>query len=109
MKFVEILKQELGAEWPKNPKFSAITNRIIVSQKDYARLQITFTWGNYNMWCTGMNKNIDPNKDSSDILPPPVANYIESGDAKNFKDLFITENEARIEAEEAAAQEKNKN
>jgi len=53
--------------------------------------------------CGDKQKKINPNSDPN----LPFLNYIETGDAKNFSDLFIVEHEAELEAKQAAAQ-KNK-
>ena len=104
MEFKEIIKETLGDRMPKNPKLSAITKRIILTQKEYNYLQIDFVHGDYNMWCAGMNEKINPNSDP-DL---PFLNYVKTGDAKNFSDLFITESEAELEAEQGKVQEENK-
>lgn len=107
IEFRKNLEKSLGDKMPKpeERKLSAITKRIILTQKEYDDLQVIYMFEgkeNYNMWTAGKNKDADP---SSNLIIP-LDNYIETGDAQRFKDLFITENEARIEAEEA---EKTKN
>jgi hypothetical protein len=102
--FKKKLEETLGSEMPKpeDIKLSAITKRIILPVKKYQKLQELFTLGAYNMWCTGVNKNVDPNID------PNAAglNFVEMHDAENFGDLFVTEYVAAYEAKEA---EKAKN
>jgi len=97
MKFEEIIKKTLEDKMPKNPKLSALTERIILTQKEYNDLQVDFVHSDYNMWCTGMNKKINPNNDPN----LSFFNYIETGDAKKFSELFATEDEAKLEAEKA--------
>lgn len=100
MEFKERLEQTFGDRLPKNPEFSAITRRIILTQKEYNDLQRDFTLSAYNKWCTGINKGVDP--ESSELLP--FDNYLDTGDAKSFRDLFVAEREAEVEAKEAAQQ-----
>lgn len=101
MEFKEIIKTTLKDKMPQNPQLSALTGRIILTLKEYNDLQIDFVHSDYNMWCTGINKKINPDSDP-DL---PFLNYIDDGDAKNFSELFITEHEAESEANQAAAQE----
>jgi len=106
MEFGERLKKTLEDKLPKNLEFSVLTNRIILTQKEYNDLQIDFVHSDYNMWCAGINKKINPDSDPN----LPFLNYIETGDAENFSELFITQSEADLEAEQAITQEKeNKN
>jgi len=99
MEFRERLTQTLGERMPKEPKLSALTQRIILTAKEYQNLQVIFTFDAYNLWCAGVNKKVDPRSD------PMIAveNFIDTGDAKNFSDLFITEREAELEVQEAKA------
>ncbi|KKQ88139.1 MAG: hypothetical protein UT12_C0027G0004 [Candidatus Curtissbacteria bacterium GW2011_GWC2_38_9] len=101
MEFKERFKQTFGDRLPKNPQLSAITKRIILPVQEYVDLQKDFTFDAYNMWCAGINKGVDPNSDH--LIP--VQNYIESGDAKSFSELFITEHHAELEAKQATTQE----
>ena len=100
IEFKRRLEKTLGELMPKpeDIKLSAITRRIILSQGKYNQLQSIYAYKDYNMWCAGMNKHVDP---SSDPMIP-VENYIEVGDAQRFEDLFITEREAELEAKEIA-------
>ncbi len=99
LEFKKRLEQTLANEMPKpeDIKLSELTGRIILSAEKYQKLQVLYTYGDYNKWCTGVNKHVDPNSDP--IIP--LENYIETGDAKSFSDFFITECEARLEAKEA--------
>ena len=101
MNFGERIRETPGINFPENPKLSALTKRIILPQKEYNRLQEIFVHSEYNMWCTGMNKHLNPDNDPN----LPYFNYIETGDAKNFSDLFIPEPKADLEAKEVAASE----
>ena len=101
MGFQEKIRETLGSKFPENPRLSAVTKRIILSQREYSDLQDSFVHGDYNMWCTGMNKHLNPDNDPN----LPYFNYIETGDAKNFSDLFIPESKATLEAKEADASE----
>jgi len=56
MGFEEIVKETLKGELPENPRFSVLTKRVILTQKEYNDLQIDFVHGDYNMWCAGINK-----------------------------------------------------
>jgi hypothetical protein len=98
MEFREILENTLGDRLPKNPRLSPVTKRVILSQEDYERLQIDFVWSDYNMWCAGVNMRVNPNSDPN----LPFFNYVKTGDAKNFSDLFTTEAEAEREAEQVS-------
>jgi len=101
MEFKERIKQTLGDKMPKEPKLSALTGRIILTQKQYNALQDDFVHSDYNMWCAGMNKKMNPNNDPN----LPFFNYIETGDAKHFHEIFSTEAEAETESQIVAAQE----
>jgi hypothetical protein len=102
IEFKKKLEETLGDKMPKpeDIKLSAITKRIILSFDKYQELQRIFTLGAYNMWCTGVNKSVDPNAD------PDAAglNFVETHDAENFGDLFITEHVAAYEEKKAAAE-----
>jgi hypothetical protein len=95
MEFKETVRHSLGEKWPTDPKFSTKTGRIILAQKKYNSLQDSFVHSDYNMWCTGINKHNNPNN----VPNLPYFNYIESGDAAHFHELFCTEAEAELEAE----------
>lgn len=98
MEFRETIKQSLGEKFPKDPKFSVVTGRIILSQEKYNALQNDFVHSDYNMWCAGINKHQNPDSDPN----LPFFNYVESGDAAHFHELFCTEAEAALEAEQNA-------
>ncbi|MFA5751203.1 MAG: hypothetical protein WC898_02835 [Candidatus Paceibacterota bacterium] len=94
--FKEKINSTFKQKLPKNPRYSVISGRIILSQKDFCELQKEFIFSDYNMWCTGVNKNTNPIE--NEMLP--AENYIDTGDAENFHSLFITESEAEAEEEE---------
>ena len=104
MEFKEIVKRELKDKMPRNPRLSVLTERIILTQKEYSALQKEFIRGDYNMWCAGMNKKINPNSDPN----LPFFNYDETGDARNFGKLFVIESVAEEEAEKAKEEAKEK-
>lgn len=97
MEFKERIEKTFGDRLPKNPKFSVLTKRIILPDQLYLNVQKDYSFEEYNMWCAGVNKHMDPNSDS--IIP--VENYLETGDAERFRDLFIKESEAKLELEKA--------